>query len=50
MNTNMQGWMIPNKKGKTNEAWKSLRKQNPIQRRCPVMKPHVVPRQTRRGC
>jgi len=50
MNTKMQSCMIPNKRGKANEGWKLLRKQSSIQRRCPVMKPHVVPRQTRRGC
>jgi hypothetical protein len=51
MNTKMSNHEIMVKEKKLNESWRqSKRQQQPIKRRCPVMKAHIVPRPTRRGC
>ena len=51
MNTKMSNHEIMVKEKKLNESWRqSKRQQQSIKRRCPVMKAHVVPRPTRRGC
>ena len=50
MNTKMSNHEIMVKEKKLNESWRQSKRQQPIKRRCPVMKAHVVPRPTRRGC
>ena len=51
MNTKMLNHDIMVKEKKLNESWRQFKKlQQPIKWRCPVMKAHVVPRPTRRGC
>ena len=44
MNTKMSNHNIMVKEKKSKESWRQSKK------RCPVMKAHVVPRPTRRGC
>ena len=51
MNTKMPNHDIMVKEKKSNESWRKFKKlQQPIKRQYPVMKAHVVPRPTRRGC
>ncbi len=51
MNTKILNHDIMVKEKELNESWRQFKKlQQPIKRRCPVMKAHVVPRPTRRGC